>query len=56
MWEYGYGLRLKEPLLYRGSYAESMRKTDGVTRGVRQHTSADVAPELYELPREWGYR
>ena len=56
MWEYGYGLRLEEALLCGDCYIVLMRETDGVARGVRQHTSADVAPELYELPRERGYR
>jgi hypothetical protein len=29
-----------------------MRHSDGVTTDERQHASADVAPELYELDQE----
>jgi hypothetical protein len=33
-----------------------MRHSDGVTADDRQHASADVAPELYELHQESSNR
>jgi hypothetical protein len=43
-WEFGKGLRLNACLYGLVSYRSVMTETDG----ARQHTSADVAPELYE--------
>jgi hypothetical protein len=56
MREYGYGLHLNVALYWSVSYEGSMRDSDGVAEGVRQHTSADVAPELYEPAEESRHR
>jgi hypothetical protein len=48
--ECGYCLQPNAPLTDVGSYDDSMN-SDERDRHVRQHVSADVAPELY-LPQE----
>jgi len=48
MHEYGYGLQRRVALYREGRYEGVMRETSGAAGGARQHTSADVAPELYD--------
>ena len=56
MREYGQGRRPNVDLYCRNKYYNGMRETDMSTTNIQQHTSADVAPELFGLTVEVSCR
>jgi hypothetical protein len=52
MWEYGQGRRQNVGLYCRNKYSYGMREFDTAATNLLQHTSADVAPELFGLAAE----
>ena len=53
--EYGQGPRPNMGLYCRNKYCNGMRKSDTAITNLQQHTSADVAPELFGLATEVSY-